>query len=312
MERASDPPPDAAETLPKPWRRARAALEFTVEQVAGGLTGLKALDALLVLAVNQANIAPLTRDAGARTAYGSLAAPAPDLSRRPVSIHAINTSLQLPFETVRRRIHHLETLGIVRHEGRGVIIPASYLSSPAYLQDVVAAHGRLRDLYFALTRADLLEPLPPSAYAPEDEPPMRAAARLLSDFLLRSADVLMRRTHDIVSGLILGAVACASLPGARMASPKGPGMTATEAGKWLGLPGETARRRMMQLTADGHCVRGADGLYNANLEADPERWEAAMAELAAVLQRLMAGLAERGVVEAWLNPALAAQRNLAS
>lgn len=312
MERASDPAPHAAETLPKPWRRARAALEFTVEQVAGGLTGLKALDALLVLAVNQANIAPLTRDTEARTAYGSLSAPAPDQSRRPVSIHAINTSLQLPFETVRRRIHHLETLGIVRHEGRGVIIPASYLSSPAYLQDVVAAHGRLRDLYFALTRADLLEPLPASAYAPEDEPAMRAAARLLSDFLLRSADVLMRRTHDIVSGLILGAIVCASLPGARMASPKGPGMTATEAARWLGLPGETARRRMTRLTADGHCARGAHGLYTANLEADPERWEPAMAELAAILQRLMAGLAERGVVEAWLNPSLAAQRNLAS
>ncbi|MEW5685567.1 MAG: winged helix-turn-helix domain-containing protein [Pseudomonadota bacterium] len=294
--------------LPRAWRVARAALSFTVEQVAQGLTGLKALDALIVMAVNQANIAPLTRDTDARYAYGGLSAPAPDESRRPVSIHAIAMSMQLPFETVRRRVHQLEEIGACRHDARGVIVPGAYLSSPAYLQDVVQAHGRMRRLYLDLADQGLLDPLPASNYLPTDEAPVRAAARLLSDFLLRIADTLMRRTHDPVSGLILGAVIVASLSGQDDA-----GVSASEAARRLGLAGETVRRRLAQLHADGHCHRRPHARYATPLAPDDPAWEPFIGEIAATVQRLMAGLAERGVVESWTNPASAeAQRGIAS
>ena len=294
--------------LPRTWRLAQAALEFTVQQVAHGLTGLKALDALIVMAVNQANIVPLTRDADARYAYGGLSAPAPDESRRPVSIHAIAMSMQLPFETVRRRIHQLEAIGACRQEARGVIVPSAYLSSPAYLQDVLTAHDGMRQLYLDLAAQGLLGPLPGSNYLPSDEAPVRAAARLLSDFLLRIADTLMRRAQDPLSGLILGAIIVASLPNAETK-----GLTASEAARRLGLPGETVRRRLAQLQADGHCER-LDGARYATLATpgDPA-WEAVVGEIAGAIQRLMGGLSERGVIESWINPASTeARRGLAS
>jgi hypothetical protein len=294
--------------LPRAWRLALATLEFTVDQVAQGLTGLKALDALIVMAVNQANIAPLTRDTDARYAYGGLSAPAPDESRRPVSIHAIAMSMQLPFETVRRRVHHLEEVGAVRQEARGVIVPTAYLSSPAYVQDVMVAHGRMRQLYFDLSGQSLLDPLPASHYLPTDEAPVRAAARLLSDFLLRIADILMRRTHDPVSGLILGAVIVGSLNGGEPA-----GVSASEASRRLGLASETVRRRITQLHADGHCQRLDQARYATPTSPGDPAWDAFMGEIGATGQRLMAGLAERGVIESWTNPASAeAQRGLAS
>ncbi|PZQ65534.1 MAG: hypothetical protein DI570_01310 [Phenylobacterium zucineum] len=303
-----NPAASSGASLPRAWRVAGAALGFTVEQVAQGLTGLKALDALIVMAVNQANIALLTRDTDARYAYGGLSAPAPDESRRPVSIHAIAMSMQLPFETVRRRIHQLEEIGACRQEARGVIVPGAYLSSPAYLQDVLRAHGRMRRLHEELSSQDLIDPLPASNYLPTDEAPVRAAARLLSDFLLRIADTLMRRTQDPVSGLILGAVIVASLGG-------GPadGISASEAARRLGLAGETVRRRLAQLQADGHCQRRPQARYAIPVAPGDPAWEPLIGELAATVQRLMAGLAERGVIESWTNPASAeAQRGLAS
>lgn len=297
---------------PRTWRLARSALDFTVDQVARGLTGLKTLDALIVLAVNQANIAPLTRDVDARYAYGGLSAPAPDESRRPVSIHAIAMSMQLPFETVRRRLHHLEALGACRQEARGVIVPTAYLSSPAYLQDVLAAHERMRQLYLDLSGEGLLDPLPASNYLPTDEAPVRAAARLLSDFLLRIADIMMRRAEDTVSGMILAAVVADAL---RPADHRGaaPGVTASEAARRLGLPAETVRRRLVQLHEAGHCMRDPSARFTAPVALGDPAWEPFVGELAATLQRLMAGLAERGVIESWVNPTSAeAMRGLAS
>ena len=274
---------------------------FAVGHVAHGLTGLQALDALLVLAINQANIMLLTRDVEARRAYGGLSTPAPDESRRPVSVHAIATSLALPFETVRRRIARLEALGVCRHEGRGVIVPSAYLSSPAYLRDVALVHARLERLYAEVSALGLLDPLPASGYAPSDDPPVRAAARLLSDFLLRTADVLMRHTQDIASGLALAAVMTASPP---LASPPkagatGAGLTIAEIARTLGFPPETTRRRMGRLVADGHCVRSPRGRHVATVRPGDPGWDFMISELAAALQRLMAGLSERGVIDSW-------------
>lgn len=307
--------------LSRSWRLSRAALSFTIDQAAHGLTGLNAIDALLVMAINQANIVLLTHDPGARRAYGGLETPAPDESRRPVSVNAIATSLALPFETVRRHIGRLEAAGVCRHAGRGVIVPAAYLNSEAYRQDVMGAHARLARLYQDLSAADLLEPLPPSAFALSVDPPIRAAARLLSDFLLRTADILTRQTQDIASGLALAAVMIASPP---LATPPqtragAPGLTIAAIARTLGMPPETARRRLARLVADGICARGARSRHFVLARPDDPAWDSMAVDLAAALQRLMAGLAERGVIDSWRGVAqapadtrLGASRRLAS
>jgi hypothetical protein len=161
------------------------SLEFLVDVASVGIADLDSADALLVMAINQANILPLTRDPAARRRYGDLASPAPDSERRAVSISAIADSLGLPFETARRHVHRLTARGACALENGGVIVPASFLSSGPYLASVMQVYGRLHAFHTELTAFRLLHPLPEPTFASEGEDLMRGAARLVADYLLR-------------------------------------------------------------------------------------------------------------------------------
>lgn len=294
---------------PRTWSTARLSLAFTLDQVVDGLAGLAPLDALLVLAVNQANIAPLTRDPEARRAYGDLEHAAPDAVRRPASVNAIANSLGVPFETTRRRLKRLETDGVcafVPHAG--VVIPESFLTSPPYLASVTAAHQRLVGFYGALTDAGLLDPLPPPHYDVEDGVPLRGAARLMSDYLLRAVDGLLRETADVVSAITLLAIVADSIEGADW-TPAAPGepaapavfppVSVAELSRRLRLPSETTRRHVGVLVDMGLCERWTRGVAASPAFLAHPRFQTLAEEHAASVQRLFAGLAERGVVAAW-------------
>lgn len=280
-------------------RRERAfdglAITFLTDSVTIRLADLSASEALLVMAINQANIAPLTRNPRARRRYGSLEAPAPDGERRPVSVNAIAGSLGLPFETVRRQVRRLESVGACALADGGVIVPETFLADPRYLQSVVTAHERLLRFYFELRSSGLLGRLPPSAYPSEPQVPVRAAARLLSDYLLRASEGTMALAGDVISALVLLGVLDAALESAR------PDRGASVAGlaRRLRLPAETVRRHAADLIERGRCVRGPGGLQiPAEVLASPPMARF-LRENRANVRRLFAGLAERGVVEAW-------------
>ena len=295
-----------ASPSPRVWTIARMSLAFTLDQVAAGLAGLDPLDALLVLAINQANIVPLTRDPAARQAYGALEHPAPDEARRPASINAIANSLGVPFETARRRLRRLEAAGVcVITPGAGVVVPGAFLTSPAYLQSVMAAHGRLVALYAGLLAGELLDPLPKTTYDIGEGVPLRGASRLISDYILRTVDTLLRETGDAVSTLALLAILVVSiedLPGPPEAAPPGPAFTPTsvaEVARRLGLPTETIRRHVVRLVDTGLCHRTREGVTVAHDFLARPAFQTLAADHAASVQRLFAGLAERGVVAAW-------------
>lgn len=276
---------------------ARLSFAFLLDEVANGMAGLEPLDALLVLAINQANIAPLTRDPDARARYGQLDAPAPDDERRPVSINAIAASLGLPFETVRRRIRRLAAASVCSVTSEGVVVPASFLASPPYLRSVMSGHLRLRAFYFDLQAAGLVDDLPPSAYALEDDIPIRAAARLLADYVLRASEGLMREAGNVISTLIL-----TSLLAAALAQPARSLAVKTIAAQ-LKLPAETVRRHTLQMAEDGLCERTSAGVgIPHDLLARPGL-ALLFADNAKQVQRLLAGLAERGVILSWETPA---------
>ena len=274
---------------------ARLSFAFLLDQTAQGVAGLKPLDALLVLAINQANIAPLTRDPAARQRYGQLEAPAPDDERRPVSINAIAASLGAPFETVRRRVKGLAAAGVCTITPEGVVIPAGFLASPAYLQSVMAAHARLRRFYFDLKAAGLAEDLPPSAYKTGDAVPVRAAARLISDYILRATEGLMRESGNVISLMLLIALISAALEADGPPKP----LSVSGLARRLGLPPETVRRHAAQLAEDELCEASRAGLWIAPAQLQRPGLHLLLAENATNVQRLLIGLAERGVIAAW-------------
>ena len=297
-----------ASPSPRAWTISRLSLSFTLDQVAAGLAGLSPLDALLVLAVNQANIAPLTRDPAARQAYGDLEHAAPDASRRPASVNAIANSLGIPFETTRRRLKRLEAEGVCTIlPGAGVVIPEAFLTSPAYLESVMAAYHRLVGFYAQLIDGQLLDPLPPTNYEVDAGVPLRGAARLIADYLLRSVDGLMRETGDAISAITLLTILVAALddvpwpPQADWALPATPFRSATVAqiARRLGLPAETVRRHVLQLVEAGVCRKTDEGVAPAPDFLARPAIQALTDDHAAAVQRLFAGLAERGVVAAW-------------
>ncbi len=293
---------------PRVWSLARLSLGFTLDQVSAGLAGLSPLDALLVLAVNQANIAPLTRDPAARQAYGALEHAAPDDARRPASVNAMANSLGIPFETTRRRLKRLAAQGVCTIlPGAGVVIPEAFLTSPAYLQSVMAAHDRLVGFYGRLLEADLLDPLPATNYDIDDGVPLRGAARLIADYLLRGLDGVLREAGDAISAVTLLAILVAALdeapwpPEAEWALAAVPfkPTTTAELARRLGLPNETVRRHVMQLTDAGLARRVPAGITVAQDILTRPHIQTLADEHAAAVQRLFAGLAERGVGAAW-------------
>ncbi|MBX3485698.1 hypothetical protein [Phenylobacterium sp.] len=272
---------------------ARLSFAFLLDEMANGVAGLEPFEALLVLAVNQANIAPLTRDPAARARYGQLDAPAPDDERRPVSINAVAASLGLPFETVRRRIRRLAAAGVCTMGAEGVVVPAAFLASPTYLRSVMTGHLRLRAFYFDLAARRLVDDLPGSAYPPERDVPIRAAARLLSDYVLRTCEGLMREAGNVISTLILTALLVAALGDDPAPVP----VKAIAA--QLRLPAETVRRHVLQMAEDGLCERSVLGVaITPRILARPGL-QLLFADNGKHVQRLLAGLAERGVILSW-------------
>jgi DNA-binding Lrp family transcriptional regulator len=281
------------------------SLDFLVDVAGVGVADLDSADALLVMAINQANILPLTQDPGARRRYGDLSAPAPDNERRPVSISAMALSLGLPFETARRHVHRLAAQGVCAIEDRGVIVPAAFLSSPAYLASVMQAYARLRTFHDDLRSLGLLRPLPAPAFPTEGEGLMRGAARLVSDYLLRVAAGVVRVAGDRMSALaLLGAAAggteAPTLTGDGQVRPgvRRP-VRPAELARRLRLPAETTRRQLLRLVEEGVVARTDLGFMVTEEMLASRPWRAVLKANAADVQRLFDGLAVRGVIALW-------------
>lgn len=266
---------------------------FLLHQVAGGMAGMDGRDSLLVMAINQANIAPLTRDPNARLRYGGLDSPAPDQVRRPVSLSAIAASLSLPYETVRRRAGRLRQAGVLEITDHGAIVPESFLASPAYLNSVVAAHARLYRFFCELRAAGLMEALPPSRYPPEPSVPIRASLRPLAEYLLRTSENLTALTGEMIAGL-----AFFGLIGAGSSLPP-PASSVAEIARGLAMPHETIRRHLAALAEAGWATRVGRGFTVSQAVIERPAMQALLRDNAVNLHRLFTTLAERGVVEAW-------------
>lgn len=293
---------------------ARLANAFALDLVKLGGLGRDVVDALLIAAISQANVALITRSPELQRRYATLDAVPPDELRRPVSVNAIAASLHIPFETARRRIAALAKVGIVRVTPKGVIVPQGPLNSPFYRMVMETHYELVRELYRRLRAIGLLEDLPraPAAYE-HDAAPCRLVVRLSSDYVMRLAEPITVRLGDLVTGIILMDVIHANTE--HLSDAKGGDndlnpidfvaddlrrpVRTTALSARLGIPQETVRRHLARLVEAGLCERLAAGYIVPARALAGEGFLQFMQDNQVNLQRLFQALAEFGVVAAW-------------
>jgi predicted transcriptional regulator len=288
---------------------ARASLAYVRDTVEITRGGHDLLDALILTAALDANMAPVARDPDLRTVYGGVAVSAPDALRRPVSVNAVAQSLHLPFETVRRRFQNLSRAGLCVIGSQGVIIPLGAVTSAAYMAEQRARYDRAGALYQALkTVGGLLEaptlPLSPSVAAP----PVRAANWALSEYTLRACDDLIALTGNVLSSRVLLELALANTLGLKTDALAAWILDPAVVGQAVRIPalaaslrmsGETARRHLRRLNSLGFCRRTSGGLVAV---APAWAWPrlAGLLEANQVnIQRLFGRLRQLGVLDLW-------------
>lgn len=84
----------------------------------------------IVAAITAANVRRVTDDPQLSRLYSSEDLPPPDAMREPISLRQLSRAIDMPFETVRRRVHALIEAGTVMRHGDGMMVPAEVLRSP--------------------------------------------------------------------------------------------------------------------------------------------------------------------------------------
>ena len=91
--------------------------------------------AVIVTAIVAANIRHITEDAALARNYAAEDVIPPDTVRQPVALRTLARALDIPFETVRRRVAALVADGVVVWRDNGVIVPVVVLQSESFIAD---------------------------------------------------------------------------------------------------------------------------------------------------------------------------------
>lgn len=292
---------------------ARLANGFMLDLVKLGRFGRDVVDAILLTAISQANVLPITRDPVLQRRYATLDQPPPDDLRRPVSISAVAHSLHVPFETARRRIAAMVEAGIVYSTPRGVIIPQAPLDSPTYRTLATAHYEIVRGLYLRLTPLQLFDfPSHPPEFSAA-APPVRLVSRLSANYLLRLSEPITENAGDLVSALILLDMIHANtehLPdlGVRTDPAVSNGylpddqrrpVRVSTLSERLGIPPETVRRHLNRLARLDRCERTETGYIVPGRVLSQGPFVRYMLDNNLHMQRFFAGLAEYGITTLW-------------
>lgn len=92
------------------------------------------LDALITIAMMDANARLITHDPGLAWRYAGADTPPPDDLRQPATLAGLSERLHLPAETARRRVERLVQLGRCERVRRGFLLKLEFLQAPDVLQ----------------------------------------------------------------------------------------------------------------------------------------------------------------------------------
>lgn len=282
----------------------RITAAFLLDQVRLGRGPLDFADALIVLTVTQANVDRIRRSPELQIAYATYDRPPPEHLRRPISINAVAMSLGLPFETVRRRVRRLTLIGACRSTSAGLVVPTSLVSLPWHHRTLEAAFDRMRVVYGRLGALGALQRSGSSEPAWTGPPPLRAAARISTEYLLRLVQLLVEEMGDLTGVAVWLEIFRSNtehLPD-REESLRADALRPVRivsVAKRLGSPAETVRRRTAHLVALGRCEWTKQGPIAAPAYLGTPAFEALARQNLNQLQRMFAALDRLGVLSSW-------------
>ena len=296
----------------------RLTAAYLLDSIAIARGEAHVLDALLASAIIQANVAEISQHADLAVSFAETDSLPTDDLRRPVSMNAVASSLNLPFETVRRRVSAMVQDGFCRFVDGGVIVPSEILAQPEYFVAAFKGYERLRAFYYQLRDLGLLPDLPPPTVdLAAGTFPVRAVTRLVGSYVLRIVEAMGMAgaivEGNLVDALVLMEVFRSNVEHLSHVQRGGEGfdpvdmvsdrqrvpVSISTVARRLGLPHETVRRRVTGLVKRGVCARTPGGLIiPARTLAHPALRQQ-LAGNAANLQRLFSSLARLGVLQVW-------------
>lgn len=304
-----------------PHAAARAAgrhsVAFLLDQIRASAEGRHFLEYLILLTIIQANVAHLDRDPELQRAFSRYDTPPPDHVRRPISVSAIANALRIPYETARRRVQQLVDRGDCVPVHRGLIVPARALQNPKHEAAIKGTYRNVRQLYLNLRPIGVLRNLP-APNAPATPEPMRALARLSSDYCLRLVDILTTHVGDLTSGVLLLQILHANIrhidsetrdavgEGALMPDALRRPVAVSQLADELGIAPETARRHASKLVAEQRAIRWPGGLLVPSASLTGEPWPQLIMDNLGHVNRMFAALAQLGLLAEWDRAASAA------
>lgn len=277
----------------------RLGMAFFLDVLRISCDGRDLLDGLILLTVGHANTEHLDRDGSAGGLFDRYDH-IPDAGLlRPISISALANSLGQPFETVRRRSRALVDEGACIQTAKGLTLPADAFVSDRARGTIFAINQKVRGLQLGLSSLGLLPTV-----APADSVLMRPrrVARLAVNYCLRQLEAMTAHIDDPTVGVVLIQVIRTTTEHLDDTYTE---FSETEdlvrddlrrpaSAAWLasrvGLPGETVRRHLNRLQAQGWVARATGGYFLTRemLRAPP--WPQARRDNVVNLNRLFASL----------------------
>lgn len=283
---------------PGPLRVLELSNTFHLDLLGIAAGDLHPLDVLVLLTIIQANAAPVANDPFLQRRYASLDAPIPDEVRRRISTSRVAASLGLPLETARRRVRRLADRGLCAGGASGWLASASLLAPKRHVAVLADAIGLTRGFYLTCA-AEKLPILPdgrPGAAPAADV--SRVIARIVGDHFLRTSALATELAGDPIDALVLQAVT----EGCRRPLSGSAGnrrVSVSTVSRRLGLPLETARRRLGDLEQRGFLQRRSVGGWVPDLRQHAPALLLVLKQNDINLRRMFLILARYGVLARW-------------
>jgi hypothetical protein len=289
----------------------RASNALLLDLLAEIAFGEDPLDRIILVTIAQANVLALTTDLAQLRRYGALDDVPPNEVRHPISISTVSVQTGIAFETVRRRIRHLNTMGLCEAGPEGVRITSHMVARAENLAMLNKTYALVRTLYLRLKANDCLGELADRTMPPfAGEPPVRAVSLLAFGHFQRMIAGLVRAIGDLTSALILLATLrensehTAELPSVIVSTGlmpddlKVPASVATIAAV-LEFSESTVGRRLTRLVREGRCLKRKGGVIVATAYVQRPEIMALLEFNYTSLLRLLEPLQQLGVLSAW-------------